>query len=144
MSRAARVILLGLALTLAGVLTYTLVDTAGFVSTHQHYLRPLNRVVGQLLDAAWLAAFGVAALIAAIALWRLARTPGGRIAIAWKAFALLTLWAIGSFAFFFALFLAYVPQHGAAGRALLVPALLGCIGYLVIGLGFLLAAARKD
>ena len=144
MSRAARVILLGMLLALAGVALHVAFDWGQVLSKYPHYLRPLRRVMGSLLWASWYWAIAVPVAMLVVAAWRFARAAAGRAAIAWKLFAFATLWGIGSVAFFFALFLAYVPGAREGGTALLVPGLLGCLGYLVIGVGFILSVSRTD
>ena len=142
MSRAARVILLGMALAFVAVALHAAFDWAEILARYPHYLRGLRRAVAALLWASWYWAFAVPVLLFLASAWRFVRASQGRAGIAWKLFAFATLWGIGSVAFFFALFLAYAPGAGEGGTALLVPGLLGCIGYFVIGLGFVLSAAR--
>lgn len=142
MSAAARLILLGMLLALGGVAAFIAIDWAATLARWPHYVRPLKSVVGVLLNASWYWAFAVPALLLVAALYRFAVKRTGRLLTFGKVFAYFTLWAIGSVAFFFGLFLTYAPSFGTGGVELLVPALLACLGYLVIGVGFVLSVAR--
>ena len=143
MSSAARIMLFGILLTMLAVMSYALVEWPHVLANFPHYQRPLKRVVGALLGGAYYFSYGVPALLFLVAVFRFATAKSGRAMVAWKLFAYFTLWVIGSLAFFFGLFLAYAPGMGDGGTDLLVPALLGCVGYMVIGVGFLASVARR-
>jgi len=83
----------------------------------------------------------VPGLLLAASGYRFAVARSGRVSIVWKLFAFFTLWAIGSFAFFFATFLAWA---GGGGLALLVPSLVACLGYILLGLGFLFSTVARS
>ncbi|HYC36179.1 MAG TPA: hypothetical protein VEC19_07135 [Usitatibacter sp.] len=142
MSRPARVMLLGMVLALAAVALHLWLDWSEVLAVHAHWLRPLRLAMSTMLPVSWYWAFAVPALLMLVSVVRFVRAKSGRAAIAWKLFAFVTLWAIGSAAFFVGLFLAYVPEMGEGGTGLLVPGLVACVGYLVIGLGFVLSVAR--
>ena len=135
--------LFGMLLIVAAVMSYALVEWSHVLATFPHYLRPLRRMVAVLLKAAYHWAYAVPALLFLAALYRFASAKAGRALIAWKLFAYFTLWVIGSLAFFFGLFIAYAPGMGEGGTDLLVPGLLGCLGYMVIGAGFFVSVLRK-
>ena len=130
---------LGVGCVLGSVLLHALVEWDPLLRAHPHYLRPLRSVVAPALDLAAFWGLAVPGTLLAASGYRFATARSGRAMIVWKLFAYFTLWAITSFAFFFGLFLAY-----AAGtpNALLAPALLGCIGYMLLGLGFFSSTLR--
>jgi hypothetical protein len=136
-------ILLGLLATGAGIASHALLDWSRLLAEHRDLLHPLRRVVGVLLGTAYQWAYGVPAALLGVAVYAMARGKGMRALIAWKAFAFATLWVIGSAAFFFGLFIAYAPGLGEGGDGLLVPALFAICGYIVIGLGFVAALAKR-
>lgn len=143
MSSAARILLFGILLVVLAVISYAMIEWPHVLANFPHHLRSLKRAVAVLLKGAYYAAYGVPVLLFLVAVIRFATAKSGRALIAWKLFAYLTLWAIGSLAFFFGLFLAYAPSSGDGGSDLLVPALLGCLGYVVIGVGFLVSVSRR-
>lgn len=142
MSIGARLILWGMLLVLIAIAGYIAVDWEDVLTRFPHYARPLRSVVRPMLELAWYWAFIVPALLFAVGVYRFAVAKGGRLAVAWRLFAFFTLWAIGSFAFFFGLFLVYAPEMGGGARGLLLPAVVACFGYLLIGLGFLASMLR--
>ena len=143
MSLSARLILGGLVLVIGAVAAHLLFDFERLLARYPAYVTPLKSALRYALDAAWYAALGVPILMVAGSVYRLAAAKSGRAMIVAKLFAWFTLWAIGSFAFFFALFLAYAPGLGQGGTGLAAPGLVAVIGYMVIGLGFALSALRK-
>jgi hypothetical protein len=142
-SLGARLILAGLVSVAAGIASYALLDWGQVLAEHANTLRAIKRIVGVLLGIAYQWAFGVAAGLVGVAVYAMARGRGMRGLIAWRLFAYFTLWAIGSVAFFFGMFVAYAPGLGEGGEGLLVPALFAIPGYIVIGLGFVVALARR-
>ena len=135
--------LFGMLLALGGVAAYALVEWTNVLAAYPHYVRPLRRMMALLLRAAYHWAYGVAALMFVAGVYRFATARGGRVQVAWKLFAYFTLWVIGSLAFFFGLFIAYAPGFGEGGSELLVPGLLGCLGYMVIGVGFVASLLHR-
>jgi hypothetical protein len=138
-----RLILAGLLAVAAGIASYALVDWVHVLAENPWAVRGIKRAVGVLLGTAYQWAFGVPAAMVGVAVYAMARGKGMRAHIAWKLFAFFTLWAIGSAAFFFGLFVAYAPGLGEGGDALLVPSLFAIPGYVVIGLGFVAALAKR-
>ncbi len=143
MSRAARLILWGLLMVAAGIAAYAAIDWQQVLGHHPRFLRPLKVALRATLQAAWYWAFAVPAMMLAGAAYRFVVAKGGRLMVAWKLFAYFTLWAIGSFAFFFGLFLVYAPGLGEGGTQLLAPAMLACVGYFILGVGFVLSLLDK-
>ena len=136
MSLAARLILGGLALVMASIAAYVFLDWQAILAHYPHYVRPLKAVVRRALDASWWVALGLPAVLLVGSAYRFAVARSGRMTILARLFAWLTLWAIGSFAFYFGLFLAYAPGLGQGGAELAAPALAAIGGYIIIGLGF--------
>jgi len=142
-SAAARLILIGLILVLAGVAAYALFDWAMILGHNPQFVRPLKGALRPALSLSWYFALGLPVALVLGSIYRLAVAKGGRGVILAKLFAWCTLWAIGSFAFFAGMFLAYVPGLGEGGTDLAAPALIAVSGYIVIGLGFALSVLRK-
>ena len=140
MSLAARLILGGLVMVVAAIVAHVFVDWETLLAHHPHYVRPLKGVLRHALDASWVVALGLPVVLAVGTLYRLAVAKSGRMMILAKLFAWFTLWAIGSFAFYFGLFLTYAPGLGQGGTELAAPALAAVVGYMVIGLGFAVSA----
>lgn len=136
MSLAARLILAGLALVVAAIALYFFVDWAALLAHHPHYVRPLKVVLRGALGASWYVALGLPVVLVVGSIYRFAVATSGRMTILAKLFAWFTLWAIGSVAFYFGLFLAYAPGLGQGGEDLAAPALAALLGYMIIGLGF--------
>ena len=136
MSLAARLILAGLALVMGAVAAYLFLDWETILAHHPHVVRPLKLVVRRALDASWYVALGLPAVLLAGSIYRFAVARSGRAMIVAKLFAWFTLWTIGSFAFYFGLFLSYAPGLGQGGTDLAAPALAAIAGYMIIGLGF--------
>lgn len=143
MSRAARLMLWGLVLVAAGVAAYLSVDWAGVLARYPHYVRPLKGALRPALTLAWYWAYAVPVLLLLVSVYRFFVSRSGRAFIAWRLFAYLTLWALGSFSFFFGLFLVYAPGLGEGGTELLAPALLASLGYILVGLGFVTSALDR-
>ncbi len=139
MTAAARLMVLGVGFAVGGLLMHALVDWEPLLHAHPLYLRPLRSAVAPALNLAGFWGLAVPGMLLAASGYRFATARSGRATIVWKLFAYFTLWGIASFAFFFGLFLAY-----AAGtpNALLVPALFGCLGYILLGLGFFSSTLR--
>lgn len=144
MSVASRLMVWGMLLVMVAVAAYIAVDWAGLLARHPHYLRPLRAVVKPTLQLSWYWAFIVPLLLLVASVVRFFTAKSGRAMIVWKLFAYVTLWAIGSFSFFFGLFLVYAPGLGEGGRDLLLPALAACFGYILLGLGFLASVLQRD
>jgi hypothetical protein len=125
---------LGVTLALAGFLSYS-VEWTQLLAQHPRATGVLKRLVRFGLEAAWYVAIAVPVVIVAGSLYRFVRVRGSRGIVFLKLSAYLVLWAAGSFALWFALFAAYFLGDGHAQLELLVPALLGLTGYLLIGLG---------
>jgi hypothetical protein len=142
-SVAARLILFGLILVMAGMAAYALFDWAMILGHNPHFVRPLKALLRPALDLSWHVALGLPVVLVLGSIYQLAVARGGRGGILAKLFAWFTLWVIGSFAFFAGLFLAYAPGLGEGGTELAAPALIALLGYLVIGLGFAASVLRK-
>ena len=136
MSLAGRLILGGLALVMIAVAAYMLLDWEAILAHHPHFVRPLKLVVRRALDVSWYVALGLPAVLLAGSIYRFAVAKSGRGMIVAQLFAWFTLWAIGSVAFYFGLFLVYAPGLGRGGAELAAPALAAIAGYVIIGLGF--------
>ena len=136
MSLAARLILGGLALVMVAVAAYMFVDWEAVLAQHPHFIRPLKSVVRRALAVSWYVAMGLPVVLLVGSVYRFTVARSGRTMIVARLFAWFTLWAIGSFAFYFGLFLTYAPGLGQGGAALAAPALAAIVGYVVIGLGF--------
>lgn len=143
MSAAARLILIGLALVIAGIAAYSMFDWAMILGHNPHFVRPLRAVLRPALSLSWHVALGVPVALVIGSIYQLAVARAGRGVILAKLFAWFTLWAIGSFAFFAGMFLAYAPDLGEGGNELAAPALIATFGYIVIGLGFAASVLRK-
>ena len=139
MSGAARLIALGLAFILGGVALLPMVDWPELWRAHPGYRSAISKAVYGMLVAAAIWGMAVPGMLLAASGYRFAVARSGRGFIAWKLFAYVTLWALISFACYFGLFLAYA---GGGGPVLLVPSLLACLGYIVLGLGFVLSTLR--
>ncbi len=142
MSLAARLILAGLLLVMAAVAAYIFLDWEAILSQHPHFIRPLKIVLRRALDASWYVALGLPAVLVAGSIYRFAVAKSGRAMVLAKLFAWVTLWVIGSFAFYFGLFLTYAPGLGQGGAELAAPALAAIMGYMIIGLGFAISALQ--
>ena len=142
MSGAGRLMLGGMLLVLVAVAAYVGVDWERTLALHPESVKPLRRATRVALDLSWHWAWVLPVLLLVAAIYRVFALPSGRLAVVWKLFAYVTLWAIGSFAFFFGLFLAYAAG-GEGGNALLVPAPSACTGYLLTGVGFLASVLRR-
>ena len=143
MSAAARLILIGLVLVGAGMGAYAMLDWAMILGHNPKFVRPLKAVLRPMLDLSWYVALGLPVVLVLGSLYQLVVARGGRALILAKLFAWFTLWAIGSFAFFAGLFLAYAPDLGEGGTELAAPALIALLGYIVIGMGFAVSMLRK-
>lgn len=143
MSAAARVMLWGMLLVVAGVASYAAFDFEAVLGKYPHWMRPLRSVLRPTLHMAWYWALIVPALLLAGSVYRVAASKTGRAMVVWRLFAYLTLWGIGSFAFFFGLFLVYAPSAADGGTALLVPALIACFGYILLGVGFVFSVLGR-
>lgn len=139
MSPAARLMVLGVAFVVGGVLLHAMIDWEPLLRAHPHYVPPLRSAVAPALDLAAFWGLAVPGMLLAASGYRFATARSGRALIVWKLFAYFTLWAIASFAFFFGLFLAY---SAGTPNALLAPALFGCFGYILLGLGFFSSTLR--
>jgi len=142
-SLAARLILGGLLLVAAAVAAYVFVDWETLLAHHPHYVRPLKSVLRRALEVSWVVALGLPLVLVAGTIYRFAVARSGRAMILAKLFAWFTLWAIGSFAFYFGLFLTYAPGLGQGGAELAAPALAAIVGYVVIGLGFAVSVLQR-
>ena len=127
---------LGVALALAAFLTYS-ADWTSILAERPRAAAMLRRLVRHGLEAARLVAFGVPAVMVLGSIYRLVRTRGSRGMVFLKLTAYVVLWAAGTFVLFFALFAAYFMGDAHARLELLVPALLGIAGYVLIGAGLL-------
>lgn len=143
MSAAARLILIGLLLVMAGMASYAMLDWAMILGHNPHFVRPLKAVLRPALSLSWYVALGLPVVLVLGSLYQLVVAKGGRAVILAKLFAWLTLWAIGSFAFFAGMFLAYAPGLGEGGAELAAPALVAVFGYIVLGLGFAVSVLRR-
>lgn len=143
MSAAARLILIGLILVMAGTAAYAMLDWAMILGHNPHLVRPLKAVLRPALDLSWHVALGLPVVLVLGSLYQLVVAKGGRGIILAKLFAWLTLWVIGSFAFFAGMFLAYAPGLGEGGTELAAPALVAVLGYIVLGLGFAVSVLRR-
>lgn len=143
MSAAARLILIGLILVMAGTAAYAMLDWAMILGHNPHFVRPLKAVLRPALDLSWHVALGLPVVLVLGSIYQLVVAKGGRGIILAKLFAWLTLWAIGSFAFFAGMFLAYAPGLGEGGTELAAPALIAVLGYIVLGLGFAVSVLRR-
>lgn len=143
MSAAARLILIGLALVIAGMAAYSMLDWAMILGHNPQLVRPLKAVLRPALNLSWHVALGVPAVLVLGTIYQLVVAKGGRGMILARLFAWFTLWVIGSFAFFAGMFLAYAPDLGEGGNELAAPALIAVFGYIVIGLGFAASVLRK-
>jgi hypothetical protein len=142
-SPAARLILIGLVLVMAGVAAYSLLDWAMILGHNPQLVRPLKAVLRPALNLSWYFALGVPVALVLGSIYQLAVARGGRGLILAKLFAWFTLWVIGSFAFFAGMFLAYAPSLGEGGTQLAAPALIAVVGYIIVGLGFAASVFRK-
>ena len=88
-------------------------------------------------------ALGLPVVLLAGSVYRFVVARSGRMMVLAKLFAWFTLWAIGSFAFYFGLFLTYAPGLGQGGAELAAPALAAIVGYLVIALGFIISVLQR-
>lgn len=143
MSAAARLILIGLVLVIAGMAAYSMLDWAMILGHNPQFVRPLKAVLRPALNLSWYVALGLPVVLVLGSAYRLVVAKGGRGLILAKLFAWFTLWVIGSFAFFAGMFLAYAPGLGEGGTELAAPALIAVFGYIVIGLGFAASVLRK-
>lgn len=143
MSAAARLILIGLILVIAGMAAYVMFDWAMILGHNPRFVRPLKAVLRPALDLSWYFALGLPVVLVLGSIYQLVVARGGRGVILAKLFAWVTLWVIGSFAFFAGMFLAYAPGLGEGGTDLAAPALIAVLGYLVLGLGFAVSVLRK-
>jgi hypothetical protein len=142
-SVAARLMLIGLLLVMAGMAAYSMFDWAMILGHNPHYVRPLKAVLRPALSLSWYVALGVPVALVLGSIYQLAVAKGGRGLILARLFAWFTLWVIGSFAFFAGMFLAYAPGLGEGGAELAAPALVAVFGYIVMGLGFAASVLRK-
>jgi hypothetical protein len=142
-SPAARLMLIGLVLVMAGMAAYSLFDWAMILGHNPHFVRPLKAVLRPALSLSWYVALGVPVALVLGSMYQLAVAKGGRGVILARLFAWFTLWVIGSFAFFAGMFLAYAPDLGEGGNELAAPALIAIFGYIVMGLGFAASVFRK-
>ena len=142
MSLAARLILAGILIVMAAVAAYAFLDWEVILAHHPHFVRPLKAVLRRALDVSWYVALGLPAVLLGGTLYRFAVAATGRLMILARLFAWLTLWAIGSFAFFFGLFLTYAPGLGQGGAELAAPALAAIVGYVIIGLGLAISVLK--
>jgi hypothetical protein len=142
-SLAARLILAGLALVAVAVAAHVLVDWQALLAHHPHYVRPLKAVLRRALDVSWLVALGLPAVLVVGSIYRFAVAKQGRGMILARLFAWFTLWAIGSVAFYFGLFLTYAPGLGQGGAELAAPALAAIVGYMVIGVGIAISVLQR-
>ena len=140
-SLAAILVPLGVVLALAGVLSYGL-DWTGTLAAHPRATAALKRLVRHGLEASRFVAFAVPVVIVAGSIFRLVRARGSRGVVFLKLTAYVILWAAGSSALFFALFAAYFLGDAHAQLELLVPALLGIVGYVLIGAGLVASVLR--
>lgn len=136
MSLPARLILGGIVVVLAAIAAYVFLDWEAVLAHHPHFVRPLKAVLRHALDASWVVALGLPVVLLLGSAYRLATAKSGRMTILARLFAWFTLWAIGSVAFYFGLFLVYAPGLGQGGAELAAPALVALVGYMIIGLGF--------
>lgn len=143
MSLAARLMVGGLALVLAAVAAYAFLDWEAIVAHHPHFIGPLKMVLRRALDVSWVVALGLPVALVLGSAYRFVVTKSGRMRILGKLFAWFTLWAVGSVAFYFGLFLAYAPGLGQGGAELAAPALAAIAGYMIIGLGFILSVLSR-
>ena len=132
----------GVALALAGFVSYAAVEWTALLARHPGATEVLRQAVRHGLEAARHFAFVVPAVIVAGSLWRLVRARGSRGMVFLKLTAYVVLWAAGSFVLFFALFAAYFMGDNRAQVELLVPALLGIAGYGFIGAGLIASVLR--
>jgi hypothetical protein len=142
MSLAARLILGGLVLVMGAIAAYMFLDWDAVLSQHPHYIRPLKAVVRRALEVSWYVAWGLPAVLLAGSVYRFVVAKSGRTMIVARLFAWFTLWAIGSFAFYFGLFLTYAPGLGQGGTDIAAPALAAIVGYMIIGLGFAISVLQ--
>jgi hypothetical protein len=142
-SAAARLILIGLVLVIAGMAAYSMFDWAMILGHNPRFVRPLKAVLRPALSLSWYVALGVPVVLVLGSIYQLVVARGGRGLILAKLFAWFTLWAIGSFAFFAGMFLAYAPDLGEGGAELAAPALIAVFGYVIIGVGFAASVLRK-
>ena len=143
MSLAARLILGGLLLVMAAVAAYAFLDWEVILAQHPHFIRPLKSVLRRALDVSWVVALGLPAVLVVGSIYRFVVAKSGRMMILARLFAWFTLWSIGSFAFYFGLFLTYAPRLGQGGSELAAPALAAIAGYVIIGLGFAISVLQK-
>lgn len=143
MSAAARLILIGLILVIAGMAAYAMFDWGMILGHNPHFVRPLKAALRPALNLSWYFALGLPIVLVLGSIYQLVVAKGGRGLILAKLFAWFTLWVIGSFAFFAGMFLAYAPGLGGGGTDLAAPALIAVLGYLVLGLGFAVSVLRK-
>lgn len=143
MGLAARLIVGGGALVMAAAAAYVLLDWEAIVAHHPHFIRPLKAVLRRALDVSWVVALGLPVVLVTGSAYRFVVAESGRMMILAKLFAWFTLWVIGSFAFYFGLFLAYAPGLGQGGAALAAPTLAALAGYMIIGLGFVLSVLSR-
>ena len=143
MSLAGRLILAGLALVMAAIAAYAFLDWEAIVSQHARFIRPLKSVLRHALDISWYVALGLPVVLVAGSIYRFAVARSGRMMILAKLFAWFTLWAIGSFAFYFGLFLTSAPGRGRGGAELAAPALAAIVGSMIIALGFAISVLQR-
>lgn len=143
MSLASRLILIGLVLVMGAVAAYIFLDWETILAQNPHFVRPLKAVLRSALDVSWYVAIGLPGVLVGGSIYRFAVAKSGRTTILARLFAWFTLWAIGSFAFYFGLFLTYAPTLGQGGAELAAPALAAIVGYTIIGLGFAIAVLRR-
>ncbi|MEO7744021.1 MAG: hypothetical protein ABIR98_13875 [Usitatibacter sp.] len=143
MSLSARLILGGLMLVMGAIAGYIFFDWEAILSEHPHIIRPLKLVVHHALDVSWVVALGLPVVLVTGSVYRLVAARSGRMMILAKLFAWFTLWSIGSFAFYFGLFLTYAPGIGQGGAELAAPALAAIVGYMIIGLGFAISVLAR-
>lgn len=143
MSAAARLIIIGLVLVIAGMAAHSMFDWAMILGHNPHFVRPLKAVLRPALSLSWYVALGLPLVLVLGTIHQLVVAKGGRGLILAKLFAWFTLWVIGSFAFFAGMFLAYAPGLGEGGTELAAPALIAVFGYIIIGLGFAAGVLRK-
>ena len=143
MSLAGRLILVGLGLVMAAVAAYAFLDWEALLSQHPQVIRPLKGVLRRALDLSWYVALALPVVLVAGSIYRFAVARSGRMTILAKLFAWFTLWAIGSFAFYVGLFLAYAPGLGQGGAELAAPALAALVGYMVIAVGFAISVLQR-
>ena len=132
----------GVALALAGFVSYASVEWTGLLASRPGATAILREAVRHGLEGARHFALIVPAVILLGSLYRLWKARGSRGMVFLKLTAYVVFWAAGSFVLFFALFAAYFMGDAHARVELLVPAVLGIAGYAFIGLGLVASVFR--